>query len=62
MRLNDTASFCCKCHAQLRAMEGRVLWDEGFFRTFCKLHAEELLHARQQRKRNKKNAGITPMF
>jgi hypothetical protein len=43
-------------------MEGRILWDEGFFRTFCKLHAEELLQARKQRKRNKKNAGITPMF
>lgn len=62
MRLNDTACFCCKCHTQLRAMEGRVLWDEGFFRTFCKLHAEELLSARKQRKLKKKNVGITPMF
>ena len=62
MRLNDTASWCCKCNKQLEKMEGRVLWDEGYFRTFCRFHADELLGARAQRRLKKKNAGIKPMF
>jgi hypothetical protein len=43
-------------------MEGRILWDDDYFRNYCKPHATELLEARKQRKSKKKNAGITPMF
>ena len=62
MRLNDTTCWCCVCNVQLAPMEGRILWDDDYFRNYCKPHATELLEARKQRKSKKKNAGITPMF
>lgn len=62
MKRNETFTTCTLCHLALRPAEGRILWDEGFYRTFCMQHAEELLATRATRRLKKKNAGIIPMF
>jgi len=62
MRPNDRVDWCCMCGVQLAKMEGRILKDQGFFRTFCRLHGAELLEARAARRLQKKNSGTDPML
>ena len=66
-KLDEIKAKVCINESRLIALEkgtngSRILWDDDYFRNYCKPHATELLEARKQRKSKKKNFGIKPMF
>ena len=62
MTPNDRRSKCSVCDVKLEINEGRRLWNEGFFRDFCRPCGQQLLDARAARRAKKKVVGMKPLF